>query len=154
MPLLPLDPRPDLNPGKATLGEMQDFRQLLEALHQKALQENTLEAFNLKIGALNGFMGSEKDYRKALADTRYKILKYLEKELKLVPKNHYQKTWLALGLAVFGVPLGVAMGTALGNMAFMGVGIGMGLPIGMAVGAGLDRKARAEGRQLDYPAGL
>jgi hypothetical protein len=55
-------------------------------------------------------------------------------------------------MAVFGVPIGVVMGTALGNMGFMGVGIGMGLAIGVAVGAGMDKKARDEGRQLDFEA--
>jgi hypothetical protein len=44
------------------------------------------------------------------------------------------------------------MGTALGNMGFIGVGIGMGLAIGIAIGTDMDKKARKEGRQLDFEA--
>ena len=152
MTLKTLLERPDLNPGARTQGKIQNFRELLQTLGQREFPDAVTEALNLKIEALNKMQGTEKEYRKAVVNTEYKILKFLEKELKLVPKNHYQKTWLAFGLAVFGVPLGVAMGTALGNMAFFGVGLGMGLPIGMAVGAGLDKKARDEGRQLDFEA--
>jgi len=38
----------------------------------------------------------------------------------------------------------------MGNMAFLGTGIPLGMVIGMAVGSGMDKKAAAEGRQLDY----
>lgn len=144
--------RPDLNSGKRTQRKVQNFRELLQALGERELPDSLTEALNLKIDALNQMQGTEKEYRKAVVNTEYKILKFLEKEHKIVPKNHYQKTWLALGMAVFGVPLGVAMGTALGNMGLMGVGIGMGLAIGIAVGTGMDKKARDEGRQLEFEA--
>ena len=150
MRLKSLRDRPGPQPGKRTRNQTDDFKQLLAAIEQKKLPDTVVGALNLEIDTLNEFGGGEKEYRKALSNTRHKMLKYLEKEHKIVPRNHYQKTWLALGLAVFGVPLGVAMGLALGNMAFIGAGIGAGLPIGMAVGAGLDKKAKTEGRQLDY----
>ena len=152
MPIHHLKPRPELTTGSRTQSRFENFQELLKALQQTDLEQSVVEALNLKIDALNEFAGSEKEYRKALVNTEYKILKFLEKEHQIVPKNHYQKRWLALGMAVFGIPLGVAMGTALGNMAFIGVGIGMGLPIGMAIGAGLDQKARKEGRQLEFEA--
>ncbi len=77
----------------------------------------------------------------------------IEKELKLVTKNHYRNTWLALGMAAFGIPLGVAFGTSLGNIAFIGIGLPNGLPnglaVGIAVGTGMDKKAFEEGKQMD-----
>ena len=152
MTLKTLRERSDLNPGKRTQRKVQNFRELLQALGERKLPDSLTEALNLKINALNALQGTEKQYRKAVVNTEYKILKFLEKEHKIVPKNHYQKTWLALGMAVFGVPLGVGMGTALGNMGFMGAGIGIGLAIGIAVGAGMDKKARDEGRQLEFEA--
>ncbi len=152
MNLKPLQERADLDPGKRTQGKVRNFRELLGALEKRELPEAVTEALNLKIEALNAFEGTEKQYRKAVVNTEYKILKFLEKEHKIVPRNYYQKTWLALGMAVFGIPLGVAMGAALGNMGFIGIGIGMGLPIGMAIGAGMDKKARDQGRQLDFEA--
>jgi hypothetical protein len=34
-------------------------------------------------------------------------------------------------------------------MAFLGVGLPIGMAIGLAVGTGMDKKALAEGRQID-----
>jgi hypothetical protein len=56
---------------------------------------------------------------------------------------------MALGIAVYGVPLGLAFGVSLDNMAFLGIGIPIGLAIGIGVGNGMDKKALKEGRQLD-----
>ena len=64
-------------------------------------------------------------------------------------KNHYRNTWLALGMAAFGIPLGVAFGTSSGNMGLIGIGLPIGMVIGMAVGSGMDKKAVESGRQLD-----
>ena len=74
----------------------------------------------------------------------------IEKELKLVPKNHYRNIWIGIGLAVFGTPIGVAIGASLGNMGFIGVGFAFGIPIGMIVGSMMDKKALQEGKQLDW----
>ena len=73
----------------------------------------------------------------------------IEKELKLVTKNHYRNTWLALGMAAFGIPLGVAFGTSLGNIAFIGIGLPNGLAVGIAVGTGMDKKVFEEGKLMD-----
>ncbi len=144
--------RPDLNPGKRTQRKIQNFHELLVAIAERDLPETVIGALNQKIDALNEMQGTEKEYRRALVNTEYKILRFLEKEHKIVPRNHYQKTWLALGMAVFGIPIGVALGTALGNMGFLGAGIGIGLAIGIAIGTDMDKKARKEGRQLDFEA--
>ena len=65
----------------------------------------------------------------------------IEKELKLVTKHHYRTTWLAVGMAAFGIPFGVAFGASLGNMAFLGIGIPIGMVVGMAIGSNMDKKA-------------
>jgi hypothetical protein len=78
-----------------------------------------------------------------------RLIKLIEKEVKLVPKNYYRNLWLTLGMAGFGIPIGVAFGASLGNMAFIGVGLPIGLAFGIALGTGMDKKALAEGRQLD-----
>lgn len=87
--------------------------------------------------------------RKQIRKIQSGILKLIEKELKLVTKNHYRNTWLALGMAAFGIPLGVAFGTSLGNIAFIGIGLPNGLTVGIAVGTGMDKKAFEEGKQMD-----
>ncbi|MAM30687.1 MAG: hypothetical protein CMC13_16865 [Flavobacteriaceae bacterium] len=88
-------------------------------------------------------------YKKQLLKSRTKILRILEKELKLVPKNYYRNLWLALGMSVFGIPMGAAFGVALDSMAFLGIGLPIGMVIGMAVGSEMDKKAAKENRQLN-----
>ena len=87
--------------------------------------------------------------RSQLRKKLYGIFRLLEKELKIVPKNYYRNTWLALGMATFGIPFGVIFGMALGNMAFMSIGLPIGMGIGMAIGEKMDQKAQKEGRQLN-----
>jgi adenine/guanine phosphoribosyltransferase-like PRPP-binding protein len=66
--------------------------------------------------------------------TQSKILKTIEKELNIVPKNHFWNLWMILGMSAFGFPLGVAFALSIDNLAF----IGIGLPVGMVhrVGCG------------------
>ncbi len=87
--------------------------------------------------------------RKRIRKSQSNILKLIEKELKLVPKNLYRSRWMAIGMSAFGIPLGVAFGTSLWNMGLLGIGIPIGMVIGMAIGSGMDKKAFEESRQLD-----
>ncbi|NEN22303.1 hypothetical protein G3O08_02140 [Cryomorpha ignava] len=106
-------------------------------------------AINKEIEDLNTTTDSGKDLRNHIRQNQTRIIKLLEKEVKLVTRNHHRNTWLAIGMAAFGIPLGVAFGASLGNMAFIGIGLPIGLAIGVAVGTKLDNKAAEEGRQLD-----
>jgi hypothetical protein len=152
MTLKTLLDRPDLNPGQRTQARIQNFSELLFAIGELDLPLSVVQALNLKIEAINQMQGTEKEYRKALVNTEYNILKFLEKEHKIVPKHHYQKTCLAIGMALFRIPIGVAMGAALVNMGFIGVGIGIGLAIGIATGSAMDKIALKEGHQLEFEA--
>lgn len=125
------------------------FGKLLSELRKRDLPDKVVQSINTNIDLINPALETEEQWRKQLRKTQSDILRLIEKELKLVPKNHYRNIWLALGIAAFGVPLGVAFGTSLGNMAFMGIGMAMGIPVGLAIGTGLDKKAADEGRQLD-----
>lgn len=125
------------------------FEKLLTELRKRELPEEVVRSINTHIDLINLSTGSEEERWKQLRKTQSDTLRLIEKELKLVPKNHYRNIWMALGIAAFGVPLGVVFGASLGNMAFMGIGIPIGIPIGLAIGTGLDKKAAEEGRQLD-----
>jgi hypothetical protein len=113
------------------------------------LPEVIVETINQDIDNLNSFSGSGDELRKLITKKQTGILKVLEKELKLVPKNHYRNLWMVLGMSVFGIPMGVAFGASLGNMAFLGIGLPIGMVIGIAMGTGMDKKAHNEGRQID-----
>lgn len=123
--------------------------QLLAELRTRELSPEVINSIHTEVKAINAETGSEKAQRAQLRKSQSRILKLIEKELKLVPKNHYRNLWTALGMSVFGLPLGVAFGASLGNMAFLGFGLPIGLAIGMAVGTHMDKKAAEEGRQLD-----
>ena len=104
---------------------------------------------NQDIEGINSFSGSNKDLFKQLRKSQSNILKLIENELKLVPKNLYRSRWLAIGMSAFGIPFGVAFGVSFDNMAYLGIGIPIGMIVGMVIGAGMDKKAFEEGRQLD-----
>lgn len=122
---------------------------LLTELTKRELSHETISSINDGINKINSISGPEKKLRKEIRNTQSRIIKLVEKEHKLVTKNHYRNTWMAVGMAVFGIPLGVAFGASLGNMAFLGLGLPIGMSIGLAVGAGMDKKAFEEGRQID-----
>lgn len=125
------------------------FDKLLTELKKKELTEKILKSINNEIDQINSVPESEEELRKQIKKAQSLILKLIEKEHKIVTKNHYRNTWMAVGMAAFGIPLGVALGMSLENMAFLGIGLPIGMVIGMAVGSGMDKKAFEEGRQID-----
>ena len=125
------------------------FGSLIEALKKKELPDEIIMFINEEIDFLNSIHESEKLFKKQIRSAQTAILKLIEKELKIVPKNYYRNTWLAIGMAAFGIPFGVAFGTSLGNMAFLGIGIPFGMAIGIAIGTAMDKKAYEQGKQLD-----
>ena len=135
--------------GKKCQNRLQTLGKLIQELNKKTIPEETTGFINKKIDEINEFSGSEKALSKHLLKVLSSILKEIEKKLKLVPKNHYRHTWMAIGMAAFGIPTGVAFASAMGNMAFIGIGLPIGMLIGMSVGTGLDKKAFEKGNQLN-----
>lgn len=91
------------------------FTELIQELNHKNIPDKTVKIINLHISELNSSTQKGKDFRKLLTKKQNKIVKFLEKEHKIVPKNYYRNIWMALGLAAFGIPIGVAFGLNLGN---------------------------------------
>ncbi|MFN8359211.1 MAG: hypothetical protein U0264_04790 [Candidatus Kapaibacterium sp.] len=125
------------------------FEQLLAELRMKQVPDAIVQSINAEIHAINSFSGTSSAHRKMMRKVQLNVLKILEKELRLVIKNHYRNMWLVLGMTAFGLPIGVAFGISIGNIGLLGVGMPIGMAIGIAVGIGLDNKALQEGRQLD-----
>lgn len=126
------------------------FQQLLTDLRKRELSESTIASINSAIQDLNNSSLNDKSWRKLLRRKQTAVLKVLEKNEKLLPRNYYQTLWMSIGMAVFGIPLGTVLGVATDNMGLLGAGLPIGLAIGLAVGASMDKKAAAEGRQLDF----
>lgn len=139
--------RPTITNNEKLIGPYTQFTELLKVLESKELPEEIINTINNGVDKVNSV--SESELRKQLKKTQTEIIKLIEKELKLVTKNYYRNTWLAVGMAAFGIPLGVAFGASLGNMAFIGIGLPIGMVIGIAVGTNMDKKALEEERQID-----
>lgn len=125
------------------------FTKLLSELEKRELPDEIVVSINKDIDEINSVTNSGNELRKQIKQRLQRIIKLLEKNLKLVPKNYYRNMWMVLGMSVFGVPMGVAFGTSLGNMGYLAIGLPIGLAIGIGVGDGMDKKALKEGRQLD-----
>jgi|SRR5690554_32361 len=144
-----LNKRPGIEQHKKLISTYAQFDTLLTELKKRELPEEIVLFINEGIDEVNSASDSEKELSSQIKKTQTSILKLVEKELKLVPKNYYRNIWLALGMAAFGIPLGVAFGISMGNMGLLGLGLPIGLAIGIAVGAGMDKKAFESGRQLN-----
>jgi hypothetical protein len=125
------------------------FRQLLAELENRELPDEIVTSINNDIDEINSITVIGNELQKEIERRLQRIIKLLEKNLKLVPKNYYRNLWMILGIAVFGIPIGVIFGASLDNMAYLAIGLPIGLVIGIGLGAVMDQKALKEGRQLD-----
>ena len=124
------------------------FKELLKELRKRELPQNIVESINLEIE--DSTSHADKNLKKIFKQKQTKIIKLLEKELKVVPKNYYRNLWTAMGIAVIGLPLGVLLGIIItNNSAYLGGGVSIGMVIGIGIGFEKDKKASKEGRQID-----
>ncbi len=143
--------RPQFVEPESKLSDQFDsLNQLLDELTRKGVPEGVGYKINQDIEKFNSFSGSEKALSKKLISLQSDILKLVEKELHLVVKHHYRNTWMAVGMASFGIPIGLALGLSFGNMGFLAIGLPLGMVIGLAIGSNKDQKAESEGKQLEY----
>ncbi|XOV95018.1 MAG: hypothetical protein ACFHWX_09975 [Bacteroidota bacterium] len=150
MEIKKLKNRPDIDQYKKLNASYNQLNKFLIELRSRELPDKTANLINREIDQLNQVSGLEKELRKQIKQTQSLMIKLIEREHKLVTKNHYRNTWLIIGMAAFGIPLGAAFGTGLGNMAFLGIGLTFGMVIGIAVGTRMDKIALQEGRQIDF----
>jgi hypothetical protein len=116
MEILKLHLNPELLTEYKTNRLYLQWQSLQGSLEGKKLSDKTKGIINQEVEAINLTSLTDKSLQNLLKVKQTFILSFLEKEEKLVPKNHYRKRWLAAGLAAFGVPLGVIFGLSLGNM--------------------------------------
>lgn len=141
--------RPSIQENKKLNAAYSQLNALLLELAARDLPDQIVDSINKEIDELNAIPDDSKKLRNKIRQKQSNIVKTLEKELKIVTKGHYRNTWLAVGMAAFGIPIGLIFSISLDNMAFLGIGLPIGLAIGIGVGAQLDKKAEEEGRQID-----
>ena len=125
------------------------FEMLLKELRKKELSQNSIGSINSYVEKINASAFEGNDFKKLVKQSQTSILKEVEKEHKIVAKNYYRNIWMLLGFTAFGLPIGMLFGLSIGNMGMLGVGLPIGMAIGLAVGSSMDKKALAEGRQMD-----
>ena len=149
MEILDIQKKSNIEQDPKLLGKYMKFERLLYEIKQKNIPSIIVDSINQIINDINSYIGSNKGLSKKLNKAQSKILNLIEKELKLVTINHYRNLWMALGIAMYGIPLGVLYGIIFENMAFIGIGLPIGLVVGMAIGMTMDKKARKNGNQLN-----
>ena len=149
MEIIYLNKREDMTTSPKLEAAYAQFNQLIQELNDREFFDSTVMTINLKVEEVNNSPKTCKSMRRLIQKKQSEIVRLVEKEHKVVPKNYYRNVWLALGMSAFGVPIGVAVGVSIGNMGMIGFGIPIGMAIGTAVGVRLDRKAQKEGRQLN-----
>jgi len=121
---------------------------ILRDLDGRDLPDYLIKSINADIEEINSTTKTDYALHNLLKKKQKEIVTLLEKEMKIVPINHYRNLWMVIGMSAFGIPLGFAFGMAIGTIALMGLGIPIGMVIGIAVGTNMDKKAQADGRQL------
>jgi len=146
MSLINLAPREHLNANRKTAKAFNTLEALRNDLADRQIPKQVEDVINREIEKVN--QAGDDQVRKQMTKSRNVILSTIQKELKLVPRNHYMVQWMSLGMASIGIPIGLMFGLALDNFAFFAIGLPIGMSIGIAIGSGLDKKAASEGRQL------
>lgn len=147
--LTTLNDRQDLARDSKSGKAYSQLEVLLQELRKRTLPDKIVLPINKEIMGVNASLSTENELGKTIKQHQTRILKLLEQDLKIVPKNHYRNLWLAVGMAAFGLPIGVIIGTSTGNIGLLAIGLPIGMLVGAAVGAGMDKKAFKERRQLD-----
>lgn len=123
--------------------------ELLSELGKKELSLNSIELINECVEIVNNSSLEDKKLIKLIKEKQTAILKQVEKEHKIVPKNYYRNLWMLFGMSGIGLPIGVVFGLTINNIGMLGIGLPIGMGIGLAIGASLDKKALNQGKQLD-----
>ena len=135
--------------GNIKLSRIYDqLGELLKELKKKELPHKVIESINQDIEELNSTILTGNELRRLVKQKQTKIIRLVEKELKITPKNYYRNLWLILGISL-GSGIGVVFGMSIANMGLLGIGVPIGMVIGIAVGMAMDKKAFEEGRQLN-----
>jgi hypothetical protein len=150
MDILELKERTDISGDQKLSKAYTDFGLLVKAIRKKQLTPTLVSAVNENIERVNASSLDGEELTKLVKSSQKTMLKQMEKEMKIVPKNHFTKLWMVVGMSAFGLPFGVVFGLSLKNIGLLGLGLPIGMGIGVALGASLDKKAADEGRQLDF----
>ncbi|MBC8060093.1 MAG: hypothetical protein H7Y18_05455, partial [Clostridiaceae bacterium] len=73
------------------------FKKLIDELRKKSLPDKVVGLINEDLKVINSAAQNGNDFKKLIKQKQSKIIKLVEKEAKIVPKNYYRNVWLAVG---------------------------------------------------------
>ena len=124
------------------------FNDFVDELNSRSIVENTINAINREIEEINSSTEIGVSMKSLIVKKLTSILKLLEKEHKLVPKNYYRNNNLLKNSVVFGVPIGIIIGLITKDMALISAGMIIAMAISFVRGRIMDKMALKEGRQF------
>lgn len=124
------------------------FQLLLGALADRELPDEVINCINDSIELINQSDATGRRMLKTIKRASNQILMFLADQTGLVPGKYYTRRWMILGMMALGQPLGSVLSTYTGNYARLTIGPPIGMAIGLAIGVVLDKKAKANGKQL------
>jgi uncharacterized membrane protein len=142
MNIIELKNRPNISTDIKLSKIYSQFEALLSELKKKELPQNIITTINKSVEEINSSSLTGIQLRKLVIQNQTTILKQTEKELKIVPKNHYLYLGTGLGISLLGILIGLLIGQLL-------FGLPIGMLIGIIIGSAMDKKAFNEGRQLN-----
>ena len=142
MNIIELKNRPNISTDIKLSKIYSQFEVLLSELKKKELPQNIITTINKSVEQINSSTLTGTQLGKLVIQNQTTILKQTEKELKIVPKNHYLYLGTGLGISLLGILIGLFIGQLL-------FGLPIGMLIGIIIGSAMDKKAFNEGRQLN-----
>jgi hypothetical protein len=74
-----------------------EFGLLIDLLRKRDLPAELVSSMNQYIEGINSLSASNKELLRQVRTAELRILKLIEKEQKLVPRNTYRPRWIAIG---------------------------------------------------------
>ncbi|MFY1046135.1 hypothetical protein [Chryseobacterium sp. GP-SGM7] len=124
------------------------LQDILKKLNQKKLPSETVDYINIQVEKINSSNLNDKPLLNLLKERQHYIVKYVENNHKIFPKNYHRNMWVGLGALVFGLPIGLLLAYIFNNARFFALGLITGAGIGTLAGISMDKKVLREGRQL------
>jgi len=149
MNLLRLNKRSGIEGNPGLNHFYQKLEHLIDVLQNKALPSDVVSEINSLIEKVNTLPDGDNRLKDMVRNIYLVIVKIVEKKCKIVPKNHYRNLWMAVSMAVFGIPIGLVFDLVNGHAGMLAIGLPIGLVIGMSYGSTKDKKAFEEGHQMD-----
>lgn len=150
MKIIELNNKQNNNQSKKVVKRYSQLERLIIGLKEREITDEIVLAINDEINIINECKETEKDFLCKVKKTKSNILKLIEKELKLVPKSHYQNLWM-----VYGMIAGLIISLILKQFGFentwnsVGMMLPMGMLFGIVAGKNRDEKAQKNGLQLN-----